>query len=404
MTTQRLYYTDSYTTAFDARVIEHTLHDGRPAVVLDRTYFYPTSGGQPHDTGTLNGITVRDVVVRETDNTVLHVLDGDLDADTVTGQIDWQRRQDHMQHHTGQHILTQAFIRVAEAETIGFHLSPDSVTIDLDKTSITAADIDAAEALANQIVMHDRPVRAWFPAEDDIPGLPLRKMPDVTGKLRVIDVEDFDVTACGGTHVARTGEIGVIKVLRTEKRGDATRVEFCCGTRALHDYRTKHAILSTLAADLTTGYTDIATVIDKMREENKSLRRELRSVREALLEREAQDLWQHSERRDGYRLVMQAFDGYDVGEVRQIVQHVIANPATIALCGTTGDKAMLIVARSDDLPHDMVPVLMQGLAVWDVDRGGGRPSFAQGGGVPASRKQVMAALAAAAAYLDTVKD
>lgn len=396
MTTQRLYYTDSTTAIFDARVIERTTLEGAPAVALDRTYFYPTSGGQPHDTGTLNTANVVDVVVGEHDQAVLHVLDRTLTEDAVTGRIDWPRRFDHMQHHTGQHILTQAFIRIANAETVGFHLSADTVTIDLDKPGVAPAKVTAAEDLANQIVTENRAIRTWFPTEDEISDLPLRKMPDVSGKLRVVSVDDFDVTACGGTHVARTGEIGVIKVLRVEKRGDITRIEFRCGTRALLDYRQKHDLASQLAADLTTSYTEVPAVLDKLREENKTLRKELRTVRTALLDQEAERSWQHGEQRDGYRLVMRAFEGYDAAEVRQVVQQIIAHPATIALCGVAGDKAMLIVGRSDDLPHDMVPVLMRGLAVWNVERGGGRPAFAQGGGVAASHVQVEAALVAAA--------
>lgn len=399
MTTQRLYYTDSYTTTFDARVIEHTLYNNAPAVVLDRSYFYPSSGGQPHDTGTLNGIVVRDVVVRDTDNAVLHVLNTELPDNEVSGQIDWLRRIDHMQHHTGQHVLTQAFIHVAKAETVSFHLSPDSVTIDLDIATLSAKQVAATEDLANQIVAQNRPVRTWYPTADEISTLPLRKVPDSVDKLRVIAVEDFDVTACGGTHVAHTGEIALIKVLKTERRGDITRVEFCCGTRALLDYRTKHTLLSELSAQLTTSYTDIPDAFDKLREENKALKRELRILRTALLETEAEKLWCSADQRDGYALVIKAFEQRDADEVRQIVQHLIARPATIALCGTSGDKAMLIVARADDLPHDMVPVLRQGLAAWNITRGGGRPSFAQGGGAQASIAQVEAALAAAAESL-----
>jgi alanyl-tRNA synthetase len=399
MTTQRLYYTDSYTMAFDARVIERTRHDNAPAVILDRSYFYPSSGGQPHDTGTLNAVAVRDVVIRESDQAVLHVLEADLPDDDVSGHIDWQRRLDHMQHHTGQHVLTQAFIRAANAETISFHLSPDSVTIDLNTPSLGAKAVDAAEDLANQIIAENRPVRAWYPEEDEISTLPLRKVPDDVGKLRVIAVQDFDVTACGGTHVAHTGEIALIKVLKTERRGDTTRVEFCCGTRALHDYRAKHALLSQLAAQLTTGYADIPDILDKLREENKALKRDMRTLQTALLESEADALWRNGVQREGYTLVIKAFDQRDVGDVRQIVQHLIAHPATIALCGASGVKAMLMAARSDDLPHDMVPVLKQGLAVWDITRGGGRPSFAQGGGAQATIAQVEAALAAAASNL-----
>lgn len=395
MTTQRLYYTDSYTTAFEATVIERTTENGTPAVALDRSFFYPTSGGQPHDTGKLDGVPVIDVVVREADGAVLHLLGSALDLERVTGQVDWDRRFDHMQHHTGQHILSQAFIRVADAETVGFHLSPDSVTIDLDKGHITPAMVDEAEALANRIVTGNHPVRVVFPTADEVAALPLRKVPDVDGKLRVVDIDGFDVTACGGTHVAQTGAVGLIKVLRVDKRGDGVRVEFRCGGRALRDYREKHAILSQLAAELTTGYWEIPAALDRLREQNKSLQRDLRALRSGLLDGEAETLWNQADRSAGYALVVRSFEGYDAGEVRQVVQKLIGHERTIALCGVAGDKAMLIVARSEDLPHDMVPVLMRGLATWGVERGGGRPSFAQGGGVAASLAQVDAALAAA---------
>jgi alanyl-tRNA synthetase len=395
MTTQRLYYSDSYATSFQASPVERTSYLDAPAIVLDRSYFYPTSGGQPHDTGTLNGVPVRDVVVRESDGAVLHILDGEIDEPSLTGQIDWERRFDHMRHHTGQHILTQAFIRVASAETIGFHMSADSITIDLDRANLTAQQIDAAEDLANQIVAENRPVRAWYPAEDELVHLALRKVPEVAGKLRIVAVEEFDVTACGGTHVARTGEIGIVKVLRVDKRGDAARVEFRCGTRALHDYRQKNALMNQLAAELTTGYWEVPAALQRLRDENKALRRDLRSLQGDLLAYEADRLWQAADRSDGYALVGEVFEDRDVSDVRQIAQHLIAHPATVAVCGIAGEKAHLIAARSDDLPHDMVTVLKQGLGVWNIDRGGGRPSFAQGGGVAATRAEVESALQAA---------
>lgn len=396
MPTQRLYYTDSYTIAFDAVLVEKTTYNGAPAAVLDRSYFYPTSGGQPHDTGQLNGVRVVDVVVREEDAAVLHVLDAELDADQVTGRIDWERRFDHMQHHTGQHILSQAFSILAHAETVGFHLGLDSVTIDLDKPALKPALVETVEDLANRIVIENHPVRVWFPSEDEITALQLRKVPEVEGKLRVVEVSGFDTNACGGTHVAHTGEIGVIKVLRVEKRGDTVRVEFRCGSRALLDYRQKHALLSQLAADLTTGYADIPLVLQKLREENKTIQRELRAARATLLEHEAYRLWQDAEHTGPYTLVIQAFENRDVAEVRQLAQHLISHPATVALCGAAGDKAQLILGRSDDLPFDMVPALMRGLSLWKVDRGGGRPSFAQGGGAAASVQDVQVALKAAA--------
>lgn len=398
MTTQRLYYSDSYTTAFDARCIEHTTLDGAPAVVLDRTYFYPTSGGQPHDTGTLNGVAVVDVAVREGDGAVLHVLAQPLDADEVHGEIDWARRFDYMQHHTGQHILSQAFVRLAEAETVGFHMSADSITIDLDTPTLDAALIERVETLANQIVFEDRPVRAWFPDEAELAGLVLRKTPEVGGPLRVVEVADFDLNACGGTHVARTGAVGLIKIVRTERRGEALRVEFRCGGRALADYREKNAIMNQLAAALTTGYWDVPAALERLREENQALRRELRAARSALLEHQARELRAATPHNGAFALVTQVLDD-DPQTARELVQKLIAYPQTIVLCAVAGEKAQIIAARSDDLPHDMVAALKAGLAVLGVDRGGGRPSFAQGGGVAATREALAAALAAAAESL-----
>jgi alanyl-tRNA synthetase len=223
----------------------------------------------------------------------------------------------------------------------------------------------------------------------------LRKVPEVEGKFRVVDIDGFDVTACGGTHVAHTGEIGLIKVQRADKRGDTVRVEFRCGERALLDYRQKNTLLNQLAAELTTGYWEIPTVLEKLREENKALRRDVRDLRAAVLESEAESLWTTADRAAGYALIVRAFVDRDPAEVRQLVQSLIARPSTVVLCGIAGEKAQLITARSEDLSLDMVPVLKRGLAVWGVDRGGGRPSLAQGGGVAAALAEVEKALAAA---------
>ena len=405
MTTLRLYYTDSYLTQFQAEVVELTSVGDAPAVVLDRSCFYPTSGGQPHDTGRLNGIPVIDVLVREQDGAVLHVLEGDApESGSVSGEIDWARRFDHMQHHTGQHILSQAFVRLAGAETVGFHISPDSITIDLDRPHLDPALVDAVEDLANQIVTENRPVRAWYPSAEELPALRLRKVPEVAGKMRVVTIEDFDETACGGTHVARTGEIGLIKVLRVDRRGEIARVEFRCGGRALRDYRAKNAMLRRVSAALTTGIPDIPAVLDKMREENKALRRTVKTWRARALAQEAEELWRAAEQVDGVALVVRAFEERDAGELRQLVQRLIAHPSTVALCASAGDRAHLIAARSDDLDLDMVAALKRGLAVWEIERGGGRPSFAQGGGVPATFAAAQAALLAAAEWVRTAND
>lgn len=399
MTTQRLYYSDSYTTTFDAQCVERTDYRDAPAVVLDRSYFYPTSGGQPHDTGALNGIPVIDVVVREADGAVLHVLERPLDGERVRGEIDWARRFDHMQNHTGQHILSRAFEALAEAETVGFHMSADSLTIDLDNPALDVAVIERAEALSNQIVFENRPVRAWFPDDAELATLALRKTPDVEGRLRVVEIADFDLNACGGTHVTQTGAVGLIKIVRAERRGDTLRLEFRCGGRALADYRAKHALLSGLAASLTTSYWEVPAALDRLREENQALRRDLRAARSALMEHEAARLRAAAPHNGAFALVTHIPADGDPQAARELVQKLIAHPQTIVLCGVPGEKAQIIAARSDDLPQDMVAALRIALAALGVERGGGRPMFAQGGGAAATSDTLAAALELAAASL-----
>ncbi len=395
--TERLYYTDPYVTTFNAHIVERLTVDGRPALVLDRTAFYPTGGGQPFDRGRLNAVDVLEVMTRDSDGAVIHLLTEDILADTVQGEIDWPRRFDHMQHHTGQHILTQAFIAIAGTKTVGFHLGEDSVTIDLNQTPISPEAIIAAEDLANAIVTRDLPVRAWFPADEELAALALRKTPDVAGRLRVVAIGDFDTTACGGTHVARTGEIGLIKVVKTEKYKDMTRVEFRCGGRALRDYRRKHEVVSSLAAGFTVAVPELEQAVSRLKAENRQLRADLKVARDALLEAEADGLWTGAAIQQNLRLIRRAWTNRDLGEIRQIAALLIRRPRTIALLGLAGEKAQIVLARSADLPGpDMAAVLRRALDTLadspGAGKGGGRPDFAQGGGVNADITAVEAAL------------
>jgi alanyl-tRNA synthetase len=276
---ERAYYKDSYTNRFKAVVIERLVHDGRPALILDRTYFYPTSGGQPCDLGKMNDVSVVDVLVHPQNGDVLHILENEVSADQVKAVIDWQRRFDHMQHHTGQHILSQAFVQIAAAETVGFHLSPSSVTIDLDKNSLSQAQREEAEQLANEIIWQNRPVKARTVNQKEIQSLPLRKIPPARdGRLRLIEIADFDLTACGGTHVARTGEIGLLKIIKQEKRGEKLRIEFRCGHRALLDYQQKHQIVTQLTTQLTTGANELSTAVVRLQADNKQSHRQLKKT------------------------------------------------------------------------------------------------------------------------------
>lgn len=395
--TERLYYADSQLTRFTARVVERLEQQGRPAVILDRTAFYPEGGGQPADRGQLGGTHVVDVQSRDDDRrSVLHWLAADLAADEVTGTIDWPRRFDLMQQHTGQHILSQAFIRVLDAETVAFHLSDDpdrgTVTIDVNRTGLRPGDVDAAEDLANQVVADDRAVTARFVSHEELAAIPLRKPPTVDDAIRVVEIADFDWSACGGTHVARTGQVGQIKVIKVERRGPETRVEFRCGQRALADYRRKNELINRVAADLSIGFWELDQAAARLAADNKSLHKQLEDARAQLLEFEARQLLSAAAPRDDYAVVTGVWHDRDMNALRQLAKLLIARAGTVALLGAGGEKPALVFARSADLTLD-VSALIREAAKRIGGRGGGSPDFAQAGGPPANDEQVQAIIA-----------
>jgi len=403
--TDRLYYTDSYTTQFEAAVVEQTKHEGKPALVLNQTYFYPSSGGQPDDTGTINELPVINVVVRDEDAEILHIIDAPtptLIKKTVSCELNWTRRFDHMQQHTGQHILTQSFVQTANAKTVGFHLTPENVTIDLETNGLTDKQIEAAEKLANEVIQADKPVTATIREMDDQDGVRMRKMPKhiVTDGLRVVEIEGFDVTACGGTHVARTGEIGLLKVIKLEKRGDKTRLEFRCGNRALSDYGDKHRVISALANEMNCRFSEVPDNIAKLRTDLKTAQTTLKELREQLVEYEAVKLLAETPRPNGYALIIGSFDGRDVGELKLLASRLTAGSSVVVLMGTSGEKSQLIFARSADLAFNMGALLKEAAGKLG-GRGGGQPNFAQGGGVAATVDQIKSIIEATAASLST---
>jgi len=386
--TERLYYLDSYTRKFAARVLEPTTYRDQPALVLDQTYFYPTSGGQPSDRGGLNGLPVVEVAVRDSDKSIVHVLAQPLSATEVEGEIDWPRRFDHMQQHTGQHILSQAFLRAAEAVTIGFHLGIETVTIDLDLAQLTEPVIAQAEQIANEAVIANYPIRAWFPTPTELASLRLRKTPEVDGPLRVVAIGDFDYNACGGTHVAHTGEVGPIKILKVEKQKKGVRVEFICGGRALADYGRKHTLVSRLANTFTCGQAEVLDAVARLQAEAQTQHQELRAARERLLDHEAIQLLASAQTLGSCKVVRGAWAAREMAELRGLATRLTASPGVIALVGAAGEKSALVFARSTDVERDMSALFKSAIALLSGARGGGSAQLAQGGGVSAELTQV----------------
>ena len=398
--TTRLYYDDAYLAAFTAAVIERLTVDGHSAVRLDRSAFYPTSGGQAHDTGTLDGVAVIDVRVAE-DGGVLHLLAGPLaeEAAQVSGVLDWPRRFDHMQQHSGQHILSQSFLEIAGAATAGFHLSAQRVTIDLVQAAFSAQQLSQVEQLANRIVQSNLPVHVSFPGPAELAALQLRKMPEVHAPLRVVAIGDFDRTPCAGTHVAHSAEVALIKIIKVERSKGGQRVEFCCGQRALEDYQRKHATVSRAAAALSCAPADVDGLLEQQLAAQQQLAKQLRAARDELLEHECALLLSQAAAGSGRRVVCRAWHARAPEELRELARLLAAQPGVLVLLGSAGEQARVVLACAADLALDMRPLLTGLLQQLGGERGGGQQRLAQGGGFKATESALQAALDAVAAAL-----
>jgi alanyl-tRNA synthetase len=382
--TERLYYTEPYRTTFDARVVAVAQVDGRLRVILDQTAFYPTSGGQPFDTGTLAGAAVTDVIDLE-DGTVAHVVSGTLKpGEIVSGEIDWARRFDHMQQHTGQHMLSAAFDRLFGVRTESFHLGPVSSTIDLAR-EVTPAEITKAEADANRVVWENRPVLVRFATADEAASMGMRKESSRSGTLRLIDVQNYDLSACGGTHVDRTGAIGIIAVGGWEKFRSGSRVEFLCGARALQRFRLWRDSLAAMQKHLSVPPVEMAASIERLQEESKTLQRNIRGLQEKVATHEAHTLLAKG------TLVVEAIDGWDAPGLKAIAAAATAvQPDAVVVLFTTGSPAQVVVARGANANADANAILKQ-LASKFGGKGGGKPDLAQGGGLTAGSSELVAA-------------
>jgi alanyl-tRNA synthetase len=384
--TTRLYYAEPYLTTFTAQVTERTQIDGHPAVRLDRSAFYPTSGGQAHDTGTLDGVAVVDVQVAA-DGGVLHLLAGPLPekAGEVTGVIDWPRRFDHMQQHSGQHLLSQAFDRLLGLETVSVHFGDELCTVDLAGETVDADGLAAVERHANQIVWENRAIRAYEVSDAELASLPLRRAPKVTGKIRIVEIDGYDWSACGGTHVASTGSIGPIALLRVERNKSNSRVYFVCGARAVEDSRRRRQLLNDAAALLDTAVEDVPILLTTRQERMKEQDRLMRTMQEELLGYQAQRLLAEAAPVGNVRLVAQVMADLDPAGLKSLAGGLVTNSGVVALlaCGAEG-KGTAIFARSADVDLHAGQLLRTILPRFGGG-GGGRPDFAQGGGVDGER-------------------
>ena len=369
--TKRLYLEDPYQIEFEAHVVEKVIWEKKPALVLDQTCFYPESGGQPCDKGVINGIEI--IKVLEDEARIIHLLAGGISSDKVTGKVEWETRFDHMQQHSGQHILSQSFHELLGAETLAFHLGEAFSTLEMDLRKISEEEIENIEERANEIVYENREIKCYFIPEEEIESVPLRRPPKKKGLIRVVEVSDFDFSACGGTHVRRSGEIGLIKILRLERIRNNIRFEFICGRRALEDYLRKSRIVRELSARFTVNEGEILNTVEKLSSDLKSQRRGGKKLQEKIARYEAQEIIQEEKE----KIIKEVFVDKTPEEARFLVLNIIRKGDFVVLFGLKGEeRGHLILACSDSINIDLreiVPIvspLIKG-------KGGGRPSLVE---------------------------
>jgi alanyl-tRNA synthetase len=403
--TDRIYYKNSFLYDFVAALIERrTLPDGRTALVLDRTAFYPTSGGQVFDTGWLEleplegergqflpKLHVIDVLEDQAGE-VLHVLespDGLTDSPTrVRGFIDVERRRDHMQQHSGQHVISAAFVELFQMPTVSFHMGDETCTIDLETKSISAEQIAQAERRSNQIIWEDRSVSMQLASEEEARSMGVRKIPAAEHeKLRLIEIKDFDLCACGGTHVKSTGQIGSILIRKTEKVKQGFRVEFVCGTRAISHARKDFETLTAAAALFSSHLWDVPVQVSKLMDENRTAAKQVHHTNEEVAELLAVQTISNAGVEEGIKLIVRLLPERDLAFTKLFAQKLTsqAGDCVVLLAAGAGQPA-LVFAQSPGLPHDMGALMKQAMSLLG-GRGGGSHDLAQGGVPDPARTQ-----------------
>jgi alanyl-tRNA synthetase len=382
MKTERLYYDNPGLLEFQASIVETFNLGERIGVILDRTAFYPTSGGQPHDEGTLEGIPVVDCYEDERSDSIVHVLTARPDSAQVYGRIDGARRADHRQQHSGQHVLSQAFSELFNWPTFSFHLGAVTCTIDLPADSIKREQGAQAEELANRIVQENRTVSIRYATPDNIADLGLRKATERSGDIRIIDINGFDRSACGGTHVHTTQEIGPILITGISRAKRQSRVEFICGNRVLRYARDANRALESISQTVSAAPFDTPAAVAALWSDAQHKRKRIEELESKLLHYEAAEF----PVRDG--LAVGVFRNRGVDSLKALAAKISARPSTLVLLADQSDELRVVFARSSDLNVDVAELIRKTIEQFG-GRGGGRPNLAQAGGLNSANPETV---------------
>jgi len=380
MTTEKLYYQDPYIKSFSARILQCKQDEkGRFYVVLDRTAFYPTGGGQPYDTGTINDVHVFDV--EEEKGEIRHFIESPLEEKECHGEIDWDRRFDHMQQHAGQHILSAAFEDMYGYKTVGFHLGAEICTIDLEVSALTEEEANRSEEQANTVILENRPIKAIWVTEEELSKYPLRKPISFKEDIRLVIIPDFDYNGCGGTHPTETGQIGSMKILHWEKEKKNIRVSFVCGNRVLKQLQDKHHIIQRLTALLNAPQSDLEGATIRILEKEKELEKSKNELKEELLAKEADQLMEEAIIMKNYKLVKKIFHETPMTNLQKLANNVTQNSdkTLVLFINEKDNKFQIVCARSKDINFNMKEFIEHILPKIN-GKGGGSEWLVQGGG------------------------
>ncbi|MGM7719986.1 alanyl-tRNA editing protein [Metabacillus sp. Hm71] len=379
MATEKLYYQDPYMRSFTTKLLKQDMDQkGRYYVVLDKTAFYPTGGGQPHDTGTINGVNVLDI--EEIDGEIRHFIEVPLNSlGDLIGELNWERRFDHMQQHAGQHILSAAFENLHGYKTVSFHLGNEICTIDLEITNLTDHEARTAEEMANQIIIENRPIETKWVTDEELSKYSLRKELSVLDNIRLVIIPDFDYNGCGGTHPASTGQVSSISILNWEKQKKNIRVHFVCGNRVLKQLREKQRIIQGLTSILNAPQEQMKEAADRLLQYSKSLEKEVDELTSQLMEYEAIRLIEMADRHGDRIIIKSIFKNRPISEIQPLARMITAkNNASVVLFVAENESKLQLVCSSNQALN--MNQLVKKVLPMINGKGGGNESFAQGGG------------------------
>ena len=373
----KLYYHDAYIKKFSAELTAQKEDEsGRIYAILSQTAFYPTGGGQPFDTGFLNGVEV--VNVEEVDGEIRHYIKGKLaEGNPVEGEIEWDRRFDHMQQHAGQHILSASFEDLYGYKTVSFHLGKDTLTIDLNTENLSADEAAKVEGLANQVILENRPIVTKWVDEEELKQYRLRKELSVSNNIRLVIIPNFDYNGCGGTHPNSTAEIGSLKILGWERQKKMVRVEFVCGKRVLNKLGQKHEVIKELTALLNAPEQDMSSSVNRLLAQKKELEKTIEEMKDQLLKFEANEIVE-SGKND---MVRRVFKNRDIQELQKLARLLVstAEDKVFLLASENEEKLQFVFAKGKKTESDLKGLSQRALSIID-GKGGGNDTLVQGGG------------------------